>query len=360
MFTMYFCYFLYSVHSYRSNRKANEVVKSLQTEKTKKSAQNEVKKSSPKVASLLKSSVPSAQNIGFAQTEEGEKKSEDQIHDSFESDFDETYFLGGAETLPQEDFILDPPEHFSESSVDELDEGKSEDSDNARKDASTSHKPVIHKDRGGVTMQFMPPAVSDDDEETETQDAGHSRVKKLPEGKELASSRNDVEEAQREKRARKKKKKRTIRDVTDDEDTLRKERRKKKKAAKLHKQKEDQQEDEEDILPEYLHDRGLDRVPMRASQDYSMPFARPPVKTSQDNFTNSLASYRSNESLDSTDHVKKRHKSYYGDVKATDEFTPPWLEDDPNEGNDDDDDPYPGDDEPPKVVYDEEVSSLLW
>lgn len=369
----------HSVHSYRSNRRAHETAKSIKdgnktaslaihlqqdfSVQTSASRLNKSKnKSSPRIdTKTAKGEVPSAQNFGFIRNEpEADEKPTTPTED--DSDMDETYFLGGAESVPQEDFILDPPEHFSESSIDDLEDEQIQDHGKMQprvvktepKASSSVPRNVIHSDSSGMVLEFKPPPVSDDEDETNFGSLEHFEYQKTEEIKEKVELKvKDTEEESKAKRVKKKKKKRASKDLTDNEDTLRaKEKRKKKKAAKHRETQEDQEEEENEnndaSLPEYLYDRGLDRVPMRASQDYSSVQA-----------TSSLASYRSNESLDERGNPRKRHKSYYGDVKATDEFTPPWLDDDPTEG-DDDDDPYLGEDDPPNVVYDEEVSSLLW
>ena len=353
------------MHSYRSNRKSLEIV-TRQGDKSKPAAQDRNKTSSitKQTSTSSTNQIPSAQNFGFIQPDVAvEDKPNVQAEDFFDSDIDETYFLGGAESVPQEDFILDPPEHFSESSIGELEEeptAKDSKQNTAAEDEMKSKTVVKSGDAGGMKIEFRPPQSSDDDNieiKAEAPKHEESTEGKL---KEMAAAANDGdEETRRVRKAKKKKKNRASRDLSlEEEGTKVRSKKKKKKASKQLLEHQDEQQEEPEVeeaqLPEYLHDRGLDRVPLRPSQDGSAPYS---------NYaTNSLASYRSNESLDNGEMygARKRHKSYYGDVNANDEFTPPWLEDDnPNEAGNDDD-PYPGEDEPPQVVYDEEVSSLLW
>jgi len=293
---------------------------------------------------------------------------EDKINtgmdDFFDSDMDETYFLGGAESVAQENFILDPPENFSESSIGELEEEPPVKKKKQRASADDEKKiqpMIVAADGTGMKMEFRPPQSSDDDNDwVKAREPEHKESTGGKTTEMAPTANNGDEEASRVKKTKKKKKKRASRDISLEEDDTRvKSKKKKKRASKQLLEDEDERQQEAEMdeanMPEYLRDRGLDRVPMRPSQE--------DVVTPYSNFAsnNSLASYRSNESLDSgAQGARKRHKSYYGDVNANDEFTPPWLDDDPpNEGKNNDDH-YLGEDEPPQVVYDEEVSSLLW
>ena len=363
----------FTVHSYRSNRKSNEVVKSRQSGEKEvtpnaslvQDSQNDESDKIPAPQQSLPSGkplVPSAQNLGYLDTENEieEKNIHHSTTDDFcDSDMDETYFLGGGESLPKEDFILDPPEHFSESSVGELEEeqpalktNEKSTSDSTELKQSSKMETAIQSKSGGIEVQFLPPSVSDDEDETKFDGVGLMESKKEDKPHLTEGIKSTDNEGIRPKKAKKKKKKKIAsREIADEDDALKVKRKKKKRSTK--QSDEEQKEEEEEQLPEYLHDRGLDRVPMRSSQDNAVVQA-----------SHYISSYCSNDSLDTEGNgsqtARKRHKSYYGDVVATDEFTPPWLEDDdPNEGEDDED-PYAGEDDPPNVVYDEEVSSLLW
>ena len=89
---------------------------------------------------------------------------------------------------------------------------------------------------------------------------------------------------------------------------------------------------EEKQLPEYLHDRGLDRVPIRFSQGNAV------VQASHYN------NYRSIEHLDTNGNGSQQLE---------------WLEEDVSNEGKVDEDAYPGEDGSSNVVHDY-VSSILW
>ena len=250
--------------------------------------------------------LPFASNKGFFPPEE-----DNNFYPTgymLDSDTDESHFFGGAESFPQDkeiamDLILEPPKHFSESSLNlegRLDEAKT---DSIQRNAKTkvSVQSNMATDNSGLIIQFLPPEMSHDkDAETNFSDLEFMLQQ------EQDSTKHKKEEQRKEKKSKKKKKAKH----GENGDGTKVKTRKKKKIPTEHGR---QSEQKEFSLLEYMYPE-LDGV------------------QSHENPTSTKESYHSYESL-KTDIMGRpmsrvrRHKTNYRDIVATDEYTPPWLVD---------------------------------
>lgn len=255
---------------------------------------------------------PSAMNLGFELPED-----DNELPAMEDVDIDESMFSGGAEGEPpadandDSDFILEPPERFSQSSLDQL-------------SLDAEDIPALAKPQGdSLVMEFQPPTISDD-EEVETnfiEEPPPEASKKDRDGEEdvktgesLKGSRarrrrredggksgededgiavgvkNDEDEVAKAKK--KKKKKRKSKDYsssTKERDPTKHKSKKRKSSSQQNLSSKSQSDlmssdsyhynmEDDDIPPaaaEYEFDRGLDRIPMKSSQE-SYSITQPP------------------------------------------------------------------------------------
>ena len=275
------------------------------------------------------SKVTSTSNIKFDQ--------DDNDNELQDADIDQSLFVGGAEN---DDFILEPPERFSQSSLDGLDDPLP---DFARS--------ITEKNSTSLVVEFKPPPPSDDEAITNFNE-GEFEVPK--ESEEVPSERKDDTERERKS---KKKKKRASKDYTSREgDSAR-------KRSKKKKRREDSVELSQEVdFPEYEFDRGMDRIPMRASQELNLSGFDPIPNTLDDSHSSvyNNPDEKQHKAKRSANQVSKQRDvdTNYGHVNASDDYNPPWLVDDNDEVGDQF---YLNDDSDiPKVVYSEDVAALLW
>lgn len=297
---------------------------------------------------------------------------------------DESMFEGGMETLPDagedQDFILEPPDDFSQLSVGELD-----DNDGVEAPLVTGKDETGEKG-SSLGMQFSNPAAlegMDEDDGVFPDAYGHGqgeswlgngsgkrREKKGEIGRKenaedehpsMATSRQSSTE-HRSSKSKKSKKKRESRG--DSEAGSRKHKSKKKKRQSASTDELLQQGDTgEFVLPEYEFDRGLDRVPMRSSKenlDSDQSRQRP-------TWSHSAFKTYSQEDPTSSKGASKSHvSSSYDNMEADDDYSPPWLHDgNPSQSQElsfEELDAYAEDDEQdePRVVYKEDVAAMVW
>ena len=249
----------------------------------------------------------------------------------------ETEFISDHEE--DEDIIIEPPASFSESSLDDLDDPPS---------------PPVAKKQNNLPRanKFQPPpdAVSDNDD----QDADTSKLN--PTGGD--GGRIKVEEKVRVKKV--KKKKRVSKDYSSNREEEKVGKQKKKRKKKIPSAHNMMYQNEGAELPEYDQDRGLDRIPVTTKNNALSSNRGSLVETKRgdDNYyfsgsqSQDNRGYYSSEDRLSLEIEARRSGTSYHNVSASEDFTPPWLEDD-NEG-------VELNDGPPSVVYDDEVAALVW
>ena len=257
------------------------------------------------------------------------------LEDMDDEDFDESLFVGGAESLPvgddKDDFILEPPEQFSQSSLDDLDDFNHEET----------------KGEGeSVMVEFQPPTISDDDIETNFNDnefVGEVE-QKLPQKKAGETTKKS-----------KKKKKRTSKDyssVQEGDDSKQKPKKKKKRKSV----------EKETDFPEYEFDRGMDKIPTKSSdRQAGSSYSNEGYLSGSIDRLNSQSEFTGSYSPHGGKPAGKhpsRGKNYE-DVVASDDFSPPWLDEDYDERADDARE-MEEDDIPNSIVYNEDVAALIW
>lgn len=253
--------------------------------------------------------------------------------DMQDDDIDESMFIGGNEALPSQeddDFILEPPDDFSESSVDELD-----------KPSPDLPPSRAQNKRYALGIQFHKPVVSDE----ELEGGPKSEERRPSQEEDSVPAHRMKTERESGKPKRPKRKKRESKDYSEPrEEHSSKHRSKKKRKSSATNELLPMDMN----FPEYEFDRGLDKIPVQSSKSTS--------KT-----TKPAANF---ESVD--DHNISPHEPYdKQDVLASDDYSPPWL-DEPVESQElsfEELDAYAEDDvtdDKPRVVYREDVAALIW
>ena len=304
--------------------------------------------------------------------------------DSVDSnDLDESMFEGGTEVMPDagddQDFILEPPDDFSQLSAGDLDDDveasvdtrKHETHGTASSMAVQFNNPAALGDWGKV-VEVFPEAYGQNQEEGQQDSASGRRSRKAGEigheenAGEVAMLRQSSTEHKSSK-SKKSKKKRESRGDSEAAGSKKHKSKKKKRHSVSTDELLQQGDSQEVVLPEYEFDRGMDRVPMRSSQDPG----NFDVSQSKQQPTWSHGSFKtySQEEPDGarTKGVSNLHVSAsYDNAAADDDYSPPWLHDNnpvqSQELSFEELDAYAEDDEKdePRVVYKEDVAAMVW
>lgn len=194
-------------------------------------------------------------------------------------------------------------------------------------------------------------------------------------GEELAEERAEEEDGTREGKKKKKRKKRQSKDHSSsskekERDTTRHKPKKKRSHLPQHNLSSKSQPDltaadyyyTRDYRPaEYQLDGGMDRVPVQTTTRDSASSSRAVDTQVEHGSFSSRRSHSHEFLLDSREsgHVKRLYGRNYGHVSASDEFTPPWLDEEEEEegagfvaGGKGQNEEVP--------VYTEEVAALIW
>ena len=289
--------------------------------------------------------------------------------DDDDDEIDESMFLGGAEaTIPEDngdDFILEPPNDFSDTSLDAVD-------DNPPAVVNTSSR----KESASLVIQFAPPTATPDDEFAEeeksddvfAQDDHHKVQSRVPGG-----------ESEAVKEKKKKKKKRDSKDLEDGSKHSKHKKKKRRSSSTKHLLAEE----DDASFAEFEFDRGMDRVPVQTSKekksasgsaagatrgslgDMRGPSRLPAMRGSLGDVHNTSRTHHPppppsaaavhTASLD-------RFEPSYDDFE--DEGALPWL-DEPAENKElsfEELDAYSQDvtDDQPRVVYKQDIAELIW
>lgn len=268
-----------------------------------------------------------------------------------DEDIDESMFLGGAETHMDEgedDFILEPPDEYSESSLNGLEE------------PPDSPKSKKEKDPSSLVIQFHQPSTPGEDDEIPGEvfdDAGDvftdEQHKVLSHGTSNGGERGKVKKS--------KKKKREGREYPESG----KHSKHKSKKRRSSSTKNLLTADEEMSFPEYELDRGLDKIPMQAHRQQTQHTDRTSMSKHAAT-TDSIHATKPDDAigkLQTMPHDKLERRSSYDDFDD-DEPSLPWLDEpvDNRELSFEELDAYSQDinDDNPRVVYKEDVAELIW
>jgi hypothetical protein len=288
--------------------------------------------------------------------------------DSLDSgDFDESMFEGGHEVLPEgeEDFILEPPEDFSQSSIGNLDDEEEAILKGAERESGDGASSL------GVQFHHPPASVgyssyegSDGVGKREKSGAksrnGESEV--IPvEGREVQQHGSTGDAHVSGEVKKKKKKKRDSKDFSEVGSKKHKSKKKKRRSSST-----DVLFNEETVLPEYEFDRGLDRVPMRVPKDTGQQQGTWAGKYASNQFGSRFSQEEPRTSAATAGSSRPPTSASYDNIDVDDDYSPPWLHDgNPTQSQElsfEELDAYADEDEQDeqRVVYKEDVAALVW
>lgn len=317
---------------------------------------------------------------------------------------DDSVFVSGLDAMADaggdQDFILEPPDDFSQSSIYALDVAASSGASEHETDEKVSplmtvqlHSPAV---RGESSAREGPaqvegggfPSVGHDqgeglqgDGDNFPDERSDNRGEVWPdEGRDFPNDtplplQHQVADTSAEHKNGKAKKSKKKRESKDYSEPGSKKHKSKKKRKRRSASTDDLVQRSDSGLPEYELDRGLDRVPMRTAKDRQESFRTGQLGAWVDGRvaiqTGSRFSQEEPEGPRETSSFTKggsklRASSSYENVMADDDISPPWLHDgNPSQSQElsfDELDVYADEDEQdePRVVYKEDVASLVW